>query len=320
MSHHIITISSIGCKLKIDRGLLVISFPKETYTPEGNLLESTGIPFEEIRMVVLATPAVSITGVAITHLVEANAAILHCNKKHQPVAWTLPTFQSKRYTLIHAQLQLTDATRQALWHRIVQCKVYNQIEVLKRLGLDAGAAELQAIMERPQLDEANAARCYWKHFYGSLAHLNVTKRHKQGAEDVVNARLNYGYAILKTLIHRACLISGLMPFLGLHHQVSYKGQPLVYDVVEPYRPYVDYALWHHVIQASVEELAEEATWKNWYKEAMQVLQTVRLTDEAGKPQKKLVDVVELNISSLGRCMEQHSVTGLILPDMRYAHF
>ncbi|XVJ50851.1 MAG: type II CRISPR-associated endonuclease Cas1 [Vampirovibrio sp.] len=320
MSHHILTISSIGCKLKIDRGLLVVSFPKDTYTPEGKVLESTGIPFEEIRMVVLATPAVSITGVAITQLVEANAAILHCNKKHQPVAWTLPTFQSKRHTLTHAQLELTDATRQALWHRIVQCKIHNQIDVLQRLGLQAGAEALQQIVERPHLDEANAARCYWKHFYESLEHLNVRKRHKQGAEDVVNARLNYGYAILKTLIHRACLISGLMPFLGLHHQVSYKGQPLVYDVVEPYRPYVDYALWHHVIEASVEELEDEATWKGWYKDAMQVLQDVRVTYEAGKPQKKLVDVVELNISSLGRCIEQHSVNGLILPDMRHAHF
>ncbi len=320
MSHHILTISSIGCKLKIDRGLLVVSFPKDTYAPDGKALESTGIPFEEIRMVVLATPAVSITGVAITQLVEANAAILHCNKKHQPVAWTLPTFQSKRHILTHAQLELTDATRQALWHRIVQCKIHNQIEVLKRLGLQAGAEELQQIVERPHLDEANAARCYWKHFYESLEHLNVRKRHKQGAEDVVNARLNYGYAILKTLIHRACLISGLMPFLGLHHQVSYKGHPLVYDVVEPYRPYVDYALWHHVIDASVEELEDEATWKDWYKDAMQVLQDVRVTYEAGKPQKKLVDVVELNISSLGRCIEQHSVNGLILPDMRHAHF
>ena len=54
-----------------------------------------------------------------------------------------------------------------------------------------------------------------------------------------NNLLNYGYAILRAIIARALVSSGLLPTLGIHHHNKYNAYCLADDIMEPYRPYVD---------------------------------------------------------------------------------
>lgn len=54
-----------------------------------------------------------------------------------------------------------------------------------------------------------------------------------------NNLLNYGYAILRAIVARALVASGLLPTLGIHHHNRYNAYCLADDVMEPYRPYVD---------------------------------------------------------------------------------
>jgi CRISPR-associated protein Cas1 len=51
--------------------------------------------------------------------------------------------------------------------------------------------------------------------------------------------LNYGYAILRAVVARSLVASGLLPTFGIHHRSSYNPYCLADDVMEPYRPYVD---------------------------------------------------------------------------------
>jgi CRISPR-associated protein Cas1 len=51
--------------------------------------------------------------------------------------------------------------------------------------------------------------------------------------------LNYGYAILRAVIARSLVASGLLPTLGIHHHNRYNAYCLADDMMEPYRPYVD---------------------------------------------------------------------------------
>ena len=55
----------------------------------------------------------------------------------------------------------------------------------------------------------------------------------------LNNLLNYGYAILRAVIARALVTSGLLPTLGIHHHNRYNAYCLADDIMEPYRPYVD---------------------------------------------------------------------------------
>jgi CRISP-associated protein Cas1 len=48
--------------------------------------------------------------------------------------------------------------------------------------------------------------------------------------------LNYGYTVLAALCHRSLLIHGLTPALGVKHMPRYRSTPLVFDLMEPFRP------------------------------------------------------------------------------------
>jgi CRISPR-associated protein Cas1 len=59
-----------------------------------------------------------------------------------------------------------------------------------------------------------------------------------------NAQLNYGYAILRSLVARALSASGMYPSVGIHHRNKYNAFCLADDIMEPYRPYVDWLVLH----------------------------------------------------------------------------
>lgn len=82
--------------------------------------------------------------------------------------------------------------------------------------------------------EARAAAYYWKNIFPSLP---LFTREREGIPP--NNLLNYGYAILRAVIARALVGSGLLPTLGIHHHNKYNAYCLADDIMEPYRPYVD---------------------------------------------------------------------------------
>lgn len=82
--------------------------------------------------------------------------------------------------------------------------------------------------------EARAAAYYWSSIF---PHLDSFRRDRDG--DPPNNLLNYGYAILRAVVARSLVISGLLPTLGIHHHNRYNAYCLADDVMEPYRPYVD---------------------------------------------------------------------------------
>ena len=70
--------------------------------------------------------------------------------------------------------------------------------------------------------------------YGSIRGF---RRDREGVPP--NNLLNYGYAILRAVVARALVGSGLLPTLGIHHHNRYNAYCLADDIMEPYRPYVD---------------------------------------------------------------------------------
>ena len=81
--------------------------------------------------------------------------------------------------------------------------------------------------------EARAAAYYWK----NLFEIEGFTRDREGIPP--NNLLNYGYAILRAVVARGLVVSGLLPTLGIHHHNRYNAYCLADDIMEPYRPYVD---------------------------------------------------------------------------------
>ncbi len=104
---------------------------------------------------------------------------------------------------------------------------------------DAAAQESAASTFRGQ--EGTVSRIYFQKIARYLGEANEFEgRQKRPAYDPFNALLNYLYGMLYTSVHLALLKNGLDPYLGVLHADQYGGTPtLVFDAIEPYRPWAD---------------------------------------------------------------------------------
>jgi CRISPR-associated protein Cas1 len=82
--------------------------------------------------------------------------------------------------------------------------------------------------------EAKAAAWYWKRLFPEFLEF---RRERYGSPP--NNLLNYGYAILRAVVARSLVGSGLLPTLGIFHRNQYNAYCLADDIMEPYRPFVD---------------------------------------------------------------------------------
>ena len=144
------------------------------------------------------------------------------------------TTQNERF---RDQLNASLPLKKQLWQQTVQQKIANQAAILESRGIVAKNMRAWVGEVRSgDIDnmEARAAAYYWSSIF---PHLDSFRRDRDG--DPPNNLFNYGYAILRAVVARSLVISGLLPTLGIHHHNRYNAYCLADDVMEPYRPYVD---------------------------------------------------------------------------------
>ena len=197
------------------------------------------IPIEDIGVVVLDNKQITITQGALSALLDNNVAVISCDEHRMPAGLMLPlegnTTQSERFKhQIDASLPL----KKQLWQQTIQAKITNQAAVLlEQRGLACGNMEAWAKQVKSGDSdnlEGRAAAFYWQNLFG---HIDGFNRDREGVPP--NNLLNYGYAILRAVVARSLVGSGLLPTLGIHHHNRYNAYCLADDIMEPYRPYVD---------------------------------------------------------------------------------
>ena len=229
--------------LSLHQCQLVIRLPEvEENESLSNVLKEQAertIPVEDIGVVVLDHRRITITSGALDALLENNCAVITCNAQGHPVGLLLPlsgnTLQSERF---REQIDSSLPLRKQLWQQTIKQKIANQAAVLRSVtGNDEKCMQVWAEQVRsgdPDNIEARAAAHYWQHLFPQLPHF---VRSREG--EPPNNLLNYGYAILRAVVARALVGSGLLPTLGIHHHNRYNAYCLADDIMEPYRPYVD---------------------------------------------------------------------------------
>ena len=197
------------------------------------------IPIEDIGVVILDNRRITITSGVMEALLENNCAVITCNQKSMPIGLLLPlsgnTIQNERF---HSQLEASLPLRKQLWQQTIKQKILNQERTL-RINTDKETNCMRVWSNDvrsgdPDNLEARAAAYYWKNLFTEYPNF---VRDREGIPP--NNLLNYGYAILRAIIARALVGSGLLPTLGIHHHNRYNAYCLADDIMEPYRPYVD---------------------------------------------------------------------------------
>jgi len=204
----------------------------------GEKESKKSVPIEDIGIVILDHQQITITHACIAALLDNNAAIITCNHSHLPTGMILPIdghdIQSERFRY---QIDASQPLKKQLWQQTVQAKILNQAAVLFERNIPCDNMIRWAKNVRsgdPDNYEARAAAYYWKNVFPKKIDFF---RGREG--DPPNNLLNYGYAILRAIVARGLVSSGLLPTLGIHHRNKYNAYCLADDIMEPYRPYVD---------------------------------------------------------------------------------
>ena len=248
--------------LSLKNEQLVVKIPQSSDTEsKSESMSTTTIPIEDIGVVVIDNRQITITSGVIDALLANNCALITCDGKSLPVGLMLPlcgnTTQSERFRYqIDASLPL----KKQLWQQTVQAKISNQAEVLAKYT-DAEVGCMHAWVKDVKSGdtdnlEGRAAAYYWKKLFGHITDFN---RDREGVPP--NNLLNYGYAILRAVVARALVSSGMLPTLGIHHHNRYNAYCLADDIMEPYRPYVDELVFNLVKERGLPEDGLTREWK-----------------------------------------------------------
>ncbi len=222
---------------------LVIKLPEvvknntlpETFKSEA---EKT-FPVEDIGVVILDNKQITITHGLMEALLGNNCALITCDSSRLPVGLMLPltgnTTQTERF---RDQIEASIPLKKQLWQQTVQAKIENQAHVLEeKTGAIVKNMRVWANDVKsgdPDNYEARAAVYYWANLFPKI---NGFTRCREGIPP--NNLLNYGYAILRAIVARSLVASGLLPTFGIHHRSKYNAYCLADDIMEPYRPFVD---------------------------------------------------------------------------------
>lgn len=229
--------------LSLRNGQLLIQIPdvekSDKLTEEEKRMTERTIPIEDIGVVVLDNKRITLTTGVMEVLLENNAAVVTCDSRSMPTGLMLPlcgnTLQSERF---RDQIDASLPLRKQLWQQTVRQKIVNQEAVLRKYTeMETRCMKVWADEVRSgdaDNHEARAAAYYWKNLFPQIPNF---VRGREG--EPPNNLLNYGYAILRAVIARALVGSGLLPTLGIHHHNRYNAYCLADDIMEPYRPYVD---------------------------------------------------------------------------------
>jgi CRISPR-associated protein Cas1 len=199
------------------------------------------VPIEDLGVLILQHPAIVLTQQLIVACQKNKVVIVFCDEKHLPYSVILPigeghTLHNK---ILKQQMAISEPTRKRLWQQIVQHKIKEQEQTLVMLNKESTRLNYLSTQVRTGDSgncEAIAAQAYWKLLFG--------KAFKRDTDlDGVNSLLNYGYAIIRATVARSVCGAGLHPTIGLFHTNQYNALCLADDLMEPFRPWVDYVVY-----------------------------------------------------------------------------
>jgi CRISP-associated protein Cas1 len=284
------------CELSIDIGRLRL---RRADKPDSFVAPG------DVAVLVLHHHTITLSVGALRELALAGACVMTTDAQHLPCGLMLPT-QANRAAASRLRRQivhLDDALSEAIWQSVVRARLRTQAANLRHFELK-GVLRLERMVEEVEPGdrthrEGQAAKHYWQHLWQDVD--PDFRREKQGATDGSNSRLNFGYAVLRSLVARELVAAGLAPELGVGHRSAENPFNLADDFMEPYR-------------FVVERLARPDAVRGEFSARSRVAlaRIVEETVQLGEREFRLLPAVRETVSSYVRILDS-SRGDLVLP-------
>lgn len=215
------------CRCSYQGGYLVVRKEEDT----------SRIHLSEITSIVLQTTQVYLSAYLLSELAKSKISLVVGDEKNNPIGQYLPLYgahnTSKR---IAEQIAWGEPIKKRVWQRVVKDKIYQQARFLEERDYLTEAKVLHSSVAEvrsgdPTNREAYAARLYFATLFGT----NFSRE----SDIPANAGLNYGYAVLLSMVNREIASRGYLTQCGICHRNEYNQFNLACDFMEPFRPMVD---------------------------------------------------------------------------------
>ncbi len=225
MSWRVVVIESQS-KLDYKMGYLVV-----------RSLDTKRILLDEIAVLMIENPAVSLTGILMEELIVRKVKVIFCDTKRNPIAELIPHHGSHDSSAkIRVQITWNQITKDNIWRDIVSEKIRKQADFLLEIGHEEQAMMLSEYTGQIELADAtnregHAAKVYFNALFG----MDFTR----SADIPINAALNYGYSMILSAFNREVCANGYLTQLGIFHDNMFNHFNLSSDLMEPFRVLVD---------------------------------------------------------------------------------
>lgn len=208
------------------------------------------INLDEINIIIFDDPMCLISLKLLSKLCEKGICVILTDYSHNPVGTLIPFRRHSRAPKkLRQQISWKEREKQYLWEQIVKYKINNQINTLIKVNKkDKLELLYKYVDEIKPGDKSNreglASRTYFKELF--------SKEFKRFNEDIINYCLNFIYQIIRSKISQEIISLGYISQLGINHKSEYNYFNLADDLIEPYRPIVDYYI-YKILEENNEE-------------------------------------------------------------------
>lgn len=244
MSYHIVSIDSPQCSLTCRNGQLICR------NEEGE----KKLPLEDVASIIITSFSATIHSQLFLEAAKHGVALIIC-ETFRPVSLVLPANRSTDTLLTRALLKLSPQHVSQLWRATIDAKCLNQLTLAEHLSptIDGLEPLREAAHSRKAHKEAICAKLFWQIYGRSQGEPSFVRERSQ---EGLNSLLNYGYAVLLSTVLQKLFGVGLDPTFGISHATRERAAPLAYDLMEPFRPCVDWRVVQWVRQNPKAELLE----------------------------------------------------------------
>jgi CRISP-associated protein Cas1 len=249
-----------GFSIKVKDSKIVLKNCSDPFKePEVEEFYVNNMPYEKIVM----SGKGYISTEALSLLSEHNQNLILLDTYGKSISYLNPVMESLTATKYRIGQYDTfrDPTKcEYLSRQILKAKLQSQINFLRsttKPELQDGISQIESIRNEidnnlvPIISENKASRIYFREYRKLIPekyefvsrNQSFIRQSKNYATDVINALLNYGYTVLAGEISKFISGIGLDTYYGFYHRTHSGFQPLVYDMIDPFRWLVDYSVW-----------------------------------------------------------------------------
>ena len=272
---------------------------KMNYLVVRNAETTKRIHISEISVLLIESTAVSLTAYLLCELSKRKIDVIFCDEKRCPSGMFLPLYGSHDTSLkFRNQITWNAHTKDFVWAEVVRAKICGQIAVLNKCKTENAALLEQYISEIEPGDQTNREGHAAKVYFNSLFGMDFSR----SQDNNINAALNYGYSIVLSVFAREIVSNGYSTQLGIFHNNMFNQFNFACDLMEPFRPFVDYS----VIKMQLTEF-----------EHLQKMELVQILNRYIKIDGKvqyMLNAIKIYAKSIFEALNENDISKIRFPD------